>query len=124
LLLARRASADVEVLLAVVAVVAEVEDLVLGQAAHGPISVGGVRDVDPQRGAALAGAAEVQLDGVRVVGDGAGDALGQAALGLEPLPAVQDLLAGVDPQVAVGEPGDPVWRGDGTPAGSGGRLTR
>jgi hypothetical protein len=120
LLLARRASADVEVLLAVVAVVAEVEDLVLGQAAHGPISVGGVRDVDPQRGAALAGAAEVQLDGVR----GAGDALGQAALGLEPLPAVQDLLAGVDPQVAVGEPGDPVWRGDGTPAGSGGRLTR
>jgi hypothetical protein len=80
--------------------------------------------VDPQRGAALAGAAEVQLDGVRVVGDGAGDALGQAALGLEPLPAVQDLLAGVDPQVAVGEPGDPVWRGDGTPAGSGGRLTR
>jgi hypothetical protein len=114
----------VEVLLAVVAVVAEVEDLVVGQAAHGPVRVGLVGDVDPQGGAALAGIPEVQLDGVRVVGDGAGDALGQAALGLEPLPAVQDLLAGVDPQVAVGEPGDPVWRGDGTPAGSGGRLTR
>ena len=52
-----------------------------------------------------AGVAEVQLDGVGVVGDGTDDALGQVALGQEPLPAVQDLLAGVDAQVAIGEPG-------------------
>jgi hypothetical protein len=94
-----------EVLLAVVAVVAEVEDLVVGQAPHSPIGVSVVGDVDPQRGAALAGVAEVLLDGVGVVGDGADDALGEAAFGLEPLPAVQDLLAGVDPQVGLGEPG-------------------
>jgi hypothetical protein len=114
----------VEVVLAAVAVVAEVEDRVVGQGSDGPFGVGVVGDVHPQRRAALAGVAEVLLDGGGVVGDRPGDALGQAALGLEPLPAVQDLLAGVDPQVAVGEPGDPVWRGDGTPAGSGGRLTR
>ena len=38
--------------------------------------------------------------------DGTGDPLGEAALGLEPLPAVQDLLAAVDPQVTLGEPGN------------------
>jgi hypothetical protein len=62
-----RASADVEVVLAVVAVVADVEDLVVGQPADGPIGVGLVRDVHPQRSAAVAGVAEVQLDGGRVV---------------------------------------------------------
>src|SRR5215211_199853 len=98
-------SADVEVLLAVVAVVAEVEDLVVDQPADGPLSVGLVGDMHPARGAAGAGVAEVELEGVAVVGDGAGDARGQAAFGLEPLPAVQDLLAGVDPQFALGEPG-------------------
>jgi hypothetical protein len=91
----------VEVVLAVVAVVADVEDLVVGQAADGFLGVGLVGDMHPQGGVALAGIAEVQLDGVGVVGDGAGDALAEAAFGLEPLPAVQDLLAGVDPQVAL-----------------------
>jgi hypothetical protein len=99
------ASAHVEVVLAVVAVVADVEDLVVGQDTHGPLGVGVVGDVHPERGAALAGVAEVLLDGVGVISEGAGDALGEAAFGLEPLPAVQDLLAGVDPQVALGEPG-------------------
>jgi len=61
----------------------------------------------PERGTALAGVAEVQLDGGGVVGDGAGNALGEAALGLEPLLAVQDLLAGVDPQVSLCEPSVP-----------------
>jgi hypothetical protein len=87
------ASADVDVLLAAVAVVAEVEDRMVGQDADGPLGVGVLGDMHPQRGAALAGVAEVLLDRAGVVGDRAGDALGQAALGLEPLPAVQDLLA-------------------------------
>jgi len=80
-------------------------DLVVGQAADGTIGVVIIRDMHPQRGAALAGIPEVLLDGLGVIGDGTGDALGQAAFGLEPFPAVQDLLAGVDPQVALGEPG-------------------
>src|SRR5512132_3733523 len=99
------ASAHVEVLLAAMAVVAEVEDLVVGQSSYGPFGVGVVRDMDPQRRAALAGVAEKLLDGLGVVGDRSGDPLGEAAFGLEPLPAVQDLLAGVDPQVALGKPG-------------------
>jgi len=94
----------VEVVLAVVAVVADVEDLVVGQGADGSLGAGLIRDMDPQGGAALAGGAEVQLDGGGVVGNGTGDTLGEAAFGLEPLPAVQDLLAGVDPQIAIGEP--------------------
>jgi hypothetical protein len=98
------ASADVDVLLAVAAVVADVEDLVVGQTADGSLGVGLVRNLDPQGGVALASVTEVLLDGVGVVGEGAGDALGEAAFGLEPLPAVQDLLAGVDPQIAIGEP--------------------
>jgi hypothetical protein len=61
--------------------------------------------MDPQGSVAGAGVAEVELDGVGVVGDSTSDALGEAALGLEPLPAVQDLLTGVDPQVPLGEPG-------------------
>jgi hypothetical protein len=103
-LLAARASADVEVVLAVVAVVAEVQDLVVGQAAHDWIGVALSGNADPECGAAGAGVAEVLLDGIGVVGEGAGDALGQAPFGLEPLPAVQDLLAGVDAQVGLGEP--------------------
>jgi hypothetical protein len=67
----------VDVLLAVVAVVAEVEDLVVGQGPHRPLGVGLLGDMHPQRRAALAGVAEVLLDGVGVVGDGAGDALGR-----------------------------------------------
>ena len=86
------ASADVEILLAAVAVVAEVEDLVIGQDTHSPLGVGVVGDMDPQGRAALAGVAEVLLDGGGVIGDRSGDALGEAALDLEPLPAVQDLL--------------------------------
>ena len=65
-----RASADVEVLLGVVAVVAEVEDLVVGQGADSPIGVVVVENMDPQGGAASTGVAEVELDGVGVVGDG------------------------------------------------------
>jgi len=74
-----RASADVEVLLAVVAVVAEMEDPVVGQATDGPIGVVVVRDMEPQCGAAGAGVAEVELDGLGVVSDGTGEALGEAA---------------------------------------------
>jgi hypothetical protein len=57
-------------------------DLVVGQAADGTIGVVIIRDMHPQRGAALAGIPEVLLDGLGVVGDGAGDALGEAAFGL------------------------------------------
>src|SRR5215218_1106103 len=46
LLLAGRASADVEVVLAVVAVVADVEDLVVGQTADDPLGVGLLEDMD------------------------------------------------------------------------------
>jgi hypothetical protein len=103
-LLAARASADVKVVLAVVAVVAEVQDLVVGQAAHDWIGVGLVRQRGPRVRSGRRGRAEVLLDGVAFIGEGAGDALGQAPFGLEPLPAVQDLLAGVDAQVGLGEP--------------------
>jgi hypothetical protein len=97
-------STHVEVVLAAVAVVAEVEDLMVGQAADGAIGVGPVGDVDPQRRAALAGITKVQLDGGWVVGDGADDPPGQGPLGQEPLVILQNLLAGIDPQVAIGEP--------------------
>ena len=70
------ASADVDVVLAVVAVVAEVEDLVVGQAADGSLGVGLLGNMHPQRRAALAGITEVLLDGVGVVGDGTGNTLG------------------------------------------------
>jgi hypothetical protein len=43
------ASSDVDVVLAAVAVVAEVEDLAVGQAADRPIGVDIVGTVDPQR---------------------------------------------------------------------------
>jgi hypothetical protein len=41
------ASADVDVILAVLAVVADVEDLVVGQGSHGPLGVGLFRNMDP-----------------------------------------------------------------------------
>jgi AcrR family transcriptional regulator len=82
-----------------------VQDLVVGQHAHRPLGIGVLGHVHPQGRAALAGVAEVGLDGGRVVGQGAPDALGEATLGLEPLPAVQDLLAAVDPQISLGKPG-------------------
>src|SRR6266508_4585847 len=100
----RACSAEVDVLLAVVAVVADVEDLVVGQAADGTLGVGLLRDMHPQGGAALAGVAEVQLDGVGVVGEAAHGPPSQSPLGQEPLVVVQDLLAGVDAQVGLGEP--------------------
>jgi hypothetical protein len=95
----------VDVLLAVVAVVADVEDLVVGQAADGSLGVGLLGDMHPQGGVALVGIAEVQLDGVGVVGEAAHGPPSQGPLGEEPLVVVQDLLAGVDPQVRLGEPG-------------------
>jgi hypothetical protein len=58
----------VEVFLAVLAVVAQVQNRVVGQQAHGPLGVGVVGDMDPQGGAALAGAIEVALDAVGVDG--------------------------------------------------------
>jgi hypothetical protein len=58
------ASADVDVVLAVVAVVTDVEDLMVGQGSHGSLGVGLIRDMHPERGVALAGGAEVQLEGV------------------------------------------------------------
>ena len=76
----------------------------VGQAADGAIGVGLVGDVDPQRRAAVTGVAEIELDGGWVVGDGADDPPGQGPLGQEPLVILQDLLAGIDPQVAIGEP--------------------
>jgi hypothetical protein len=94
----------VEVFLPVLAVVAQVQDRVVGQQAHGPLGVGVVGDMDPQGGAALAGAIEVALDAVGVDGHGSYHLPGEAALGEIPLVVVQDLLAGVDPQVAIGEP--------------------
>jgi hypothetical protein len=84
------ASADVEVFLPVVAVVADVQDLVVGKTAHDAVGVVPIGDVDPECGAARTGVAEVPLDGCRVIGDRAGDALRDAALDEEPLPAVQD----------------------------------
>jgi len=66
-------SADVDVLLPVVAVVADVQDVVVDEVADGALGIVPVRDADPQRGAARTGIAEVQLDGRRVVGDGADD---------------------------------------------------
>ena len=58
----------------------------VGQDADSPIGVIVVGDMDPQGGAASTGIPEVELDGVGVVGDGTGDTLGEAAVGLEPLP--------------------------------------
>jgi hypothetical protein len=72
--------------------------------ADGSLGIGVVGDMHPQGGAAVAGIPEVELDGGWVVGDGADDAAGDGALGEEPLVVVQDLPAGVDPQVGPGEP--------------------
>jgi hypothetical protein len=58
---------------------------VVGQGADSPIGVVVVGDMDPQGGAASTGVAEVELDGAGVIGHGTGDALGEAAYGLEPL---------------------------------------
>jgi hypothetical protein len=55
----------------------------------------------PTGRSSLTGVAEAELDGVRVVGDGADEPPGHGPLGQEPLVIIQDLLAGVDPQVAV-----------------------
>jgi hypothetical protein len=63
-----------------VAVVADVEDWVVGQTTHGSLGVGVVGDVDPQGGAAIPGIAEVQVDGVGVVGEAAHDPADQAPL--------------------------------------------
>jgi hypothetical protein len=49
------------------AVVAEVEDSVVGQQADGPFGVGVVGDMDPEGGVALAGAVEVALEAVGTV---------------------------------------------------------
>jgi hypothetical protein len=59
-----------------------VEDLGVGQKANGAIGGVVVRDMDPECGPAGASVAEVELDGLGVIGDGTGDALGEAALGL------------------------------------------
>jgi len=50
--LRRACSADVEVLLGVVAVMADVEDLVVGQPTDGSLGVGLLGDMHPQGGAA------------------------------------------------------------------------
>jgi hypothetical protein len=54
----------VEAFLAFLAVVAQVRNRVVGQQPHGPFGVGVIRDMDPQGGAALAGAVEVALEAV------------------------------------------------------------
>ena len=69
------ASADLDVFLTAVTVMAEMQDRVVGQSSHGPLGIGVRGDMHPERGAALAGVAEVLLDGVGVVGDGTGDPL-------------------------------------------------
>jgi hypothetical protein len=48
---------------------ADVEDLMVGRGSHGLLGVGLLRYMDPQGGAALAGGAEVELDGVGVVSE-------------------------------------------------------
>ena len=55
----------------------------------------------PTGRSSLPGVAEAELDGVGGVGDGADDPPGRGPLGQEPLVIIQDLLAGVDPQVAL-----------------------
>ena len=82
----------------------------VGQQAHGPFGVGVVGDMDPQGSPALAGAIEVALEAIGVDGHGSYHLPGEAALGEIPLVVVQDLLAGVDPQVALGEPSRPQRR--------------
>jgi hypothetical protein len=63
-------SAEVEVFLPVLAVVAKVDDRMVGQRAHGPLGVGVGGDMDPQGGTALAGAVKVALEAVGVDGHG------------------------------------------------------
>jgi hypothetical protein len=55
----------------------------------------------PTGRSSLPGVAEAELDGVGGVGGGADDPPGHGPLGQEPLVIIQDLLAGVDPQVAL-----------------------
>ena len=55
----------------------------------------------PTGRSSLPGVAEAELDGVGGVGNGADDPPGHGPLGQEPLVIIQDLLAGVDPQVAL-----------------------
>jgi uncharacterized ferredoxin-like protein len=73
----------VEVFLPILAVVAQVEDRMVSQQAHGPLGVGVVGDMDPEGGAALTSTIKVPLDvGVdaRIYYSAGEAALGEVAL--------------------------------------------
>src|SRR3954449_3081905 len=61
-------------------------------------------DVDPEGEAPVTGVAVVELDRFRVVGEGCDHPAGQAWLRGVARVVVEDLLAGEDPQLLVGEP--------------------
>src|SRR3954468_15879264 len=102
---ARRGPVEEEVALAPLAVVPDVECRERSETADRTIGVVVVGHVDPQRGPAVAGVAVVEVEGLRVVGEGRDDAAGHALLLHVPGVVVEDLLTGEGPQVTIGEPG-------------------
>src|SRR3954465_11124125 len=102
---------EVEVALSAVAVVPDVPRGAVGKAADRGVGLLVVGDVDPEGEAPVAGVAVVERDRVRIVGDSCDDATGKARLRGVARLAVEDLLAGEDPQLLVGEPGRAEWCG-------------
>src|SRR4051812_16401371 len=91
-----------EVGLTAAAVVPNVQRREAGEGADGAVGPVVVGNLDPEGGPAVAGVAVVELDGLRVVGDGGHDAAGKVlACGVAGVVG-EDLLAGEDPQRAVG----------------------
>ena len=76
------ASLEVEVALAAMAVVADVQRGGPGQAADGAAGLVVVHHADPQGGSAVAGVPVVEIDRLLVVGEGCDDAAGQARLAM------------------------------------------
>src|SRR3954469_15342699 len=96
-----RGPVEEEVALAPLAVVPDVECRERSEAADRTIGVVVVGHVDPQRGPAVAGVAVVEVEGLRVVGEGRDDAAGHALLLHVPGVVVEGLLPGA------GRPGGP-----------------
>src|SRR4051794_19440084 len=101
----RDTSADVHVVLAAGAVVAEVQDLMVDEAANGAVGLGLVIDAHPDRGAAVLGVVEVERHCVRIVGQSADDSPHDRALSEEALMVMQDLSTRVDAEAGAIEPG-------------------